>query len=386
MLRRILLIAALALTSAAGTVQAQVTQADSAAVLLGIATRLRAEGRATLANQLLDLIRERYANTPAAAEAARLRAAVRVVDVDERSGKTELLIWSTTYGLAVGTLVPVAFGADDPEPIGVGMIVGGPLGFLGGRALLKQRTVTEGQARAISFGTLWGAWQGFGWTQVFDIGARTDCSFDVCFEDGPDGEILLRGALLGSAVGLGTGLYLSSKPIPAGTATAVNFGALWGTWYGVVVEVLLSNAHETEDRGLALALLGGDVGLLTTALIAPRLRLSRPRARLISITGVAGGLAGMGLALIADRGDDDTWILMPAAGSAAGLALGTYWTRGYDERQPERDPPEGALLNWRGGKLSGNVPDLQVRALEYRRAGRPVYEAGVQVPLFKATF
>src|SRR5687768_2160538 len=114
MIRRIVLILTLVLLSSAGTAQAQLTQADSAAVLLGVANRLRAEGRAALANQLLDLIRERYANTPAAAEAARLRANVRV-DIEERSGKTEMLIWSTTYGLAVGIMLPFALGADGPE-------------------------------------------------------------------------------------------------------------------------------------------------------------------------------------------------------------------------------------------------------------------------------
>lgn len=376
------------LSAAATPLQAQVTRADSAAVLLDVAQRLRAEGRSALANQLLELVRERYAETPAGAEAARLRGSARI-DLDERSGKTEVLVFGTSYGLALGSLVPVALGADDPEPIGLGLIIGGPLGFLGSRQLLKAREVSEGQARAISFGALWGAWQGFGWTNVFELGADDFCSPEgYCYDSGPSDEAQMRASLLGSAVGLGTGLYLSRKPIPAGTATAVNLGAFWGTWYGIVANELLSDA-ETDDRGMTLSLLGGNAGLIAAAIIAPRMQLSRPRARLISITGVAGLLAGMGVSLIASEAEDDTWILLPAAGSVAGLLLGTHWTRNYDERvQLRRGDGDGdrALLNWNDGQLGVSVPEAQLRALRTRTNGRPSYEPGVHVPLFQAKF
>src|SRR5688572_20237549 len=113
---------------AAEPARAQVTTADSAAVLLGVANRLRAEGRISLANSLLDLILQQYASTPSAAEAQRLRNEFRGAP-DEASGKTQLLVFSTTYGLALGALVPLAFEADDPEVYGLGLIVGGPSGF-----------------------------------------------------------------------------------------------------------------------------------------------------------------------------------------------------------------------------------------------------------------
>src|SRR5688572_26097080 len=84
-------------------VSAQVSSADSAAVLLGVANRLRAEGRVSLANSLLDLIVQQFPATPAAAEAQRMRLEFRGV-AEERSGKTELLVFSTMYGLALGGL------------------------------------------------------------------------------------------------------------------------------------------------------------------------------------------------------------------------------------------------------------------------------------------
>jgi len=62
--------------------------------------RLQAEGRAQLATTLLQLVQERYPNTPAAAEAARLLAEVRR-NVSDRSGDTELMVFGTTYGAAL---------------------------------------------------------------------------------------------------------------------------------------------------------------------------------------------------------------------------------------------------------------------------------------------
>ena len=106
---------------------AQITSADSAAVLLGMANRLRAEGRLSLANSLLDLIVQQFPATPAALEAQRLRGEFRGV-VKEESGKTELLVFSTAYGLALGGLVPLAFDADDPEIYGIGLISAVPPG------------------------------------------------------------------------------------------------------------------------------------------------------------------------------------------------------------------------------------------------------------------
>jgi hypothetical protein len=382
LLRRIALsfLAALVLVIPA-RVRAQ-SAADSAAVMLGVATQLRAEGRSTLANSLLALIMERWPSTPAAAEAERLRGQMRTV-VDERSGKTELLVFTTAYGLALGVAVPAAFGSEEPEVFGVGLIAGGPTGFFLGRQITLKRPVSEGQSRAISWGTIWGAWQGFGWAQALELGADEVCNDGFCFTEDPDGETLTRAALIGSVVGLGTGLYLSRKDIPAGIATAVTFGSLWGTWFGVATNVLVD---DSGDNGLEYALVGGDIGLVVTALLAPRWQLSRSRARLISIAGVAGGLAGAGLLLITQPdGDSDNLIAVPMATSALGLALGAVWTKNYDERNAPRprEPEPDALLQWNRG-LSFGMPEPALRMLPTDRRGNRA--PAIAIPLLKARF
>jgi hypothetical protein len=376
-----------ALTTVA-PVAAQVTPADSAAVLLGVARSLRAEGRTALANSLLTLIIERYAATPAATEAQQLREGLRNVQ-DERSGRTELLVWSTSYGLMLGALTPVAFEADSEEAVGFGLLVGGPIGYAAGRAMLGERDLSEGQARAISFGSFWGAWQGFGWANVLDIGEREVCTDfgGGCFRQDPSGETLLRSAIVGSIMGIGTGLYLARKDIPAGTATTVNFGALWGTWYGGALYFLVDGDGSDEDNGLAATLMGGNVGLAAMAVMAPKWQLSRGRARLISISGVAGLLGGLGILLISGAEGQGS-ILVPLAGSTLGLAAGVGWTRNYDEQMRTRggDSELSSALHWQNGKLQLALPELTLQSLETRRAGKPAYEPAVRIPLFSAKF
>jgi len=381
----VLLVMALPLLLAS-TGEAQTTRADTAAVLLDVATRLQTEGRASLSRSLLDLIIERYSGTPAA-EAARLaRAQVRPA-VEERSGRTELLVWATTYGLALGAAVPGAFDANEPEAYGVGLLVGGPAGFGVGRLLAKEG-ITEGQARAITFGSLWGAWQAFGWREVLDIGDPDPLCLtepdgpELCYERDAEGSTKVRAAILGSFAGLGTGVLLAKKPIASGTATTVNLGALWGSWFGVAGAVL--GNFDEGDEALTWALLGGNAGLVATALLAPKWNLSRNRARLISISGVAGGLAGAGLLLIGGGGDN-TAILIPVVGSIAGLGLGVHWTRNYDERAPGNNNDGGeALLEWRDGEMKVGTPTPTPMLL--RTSARDVARVtpALHVPLFKA--
>ncbi len=162
---------------------AQVAPADSASVLLEAARGFEADGRWDVAEALYTLITERYPATPAAGE-ARARLAAPPRDVASGSGSVELRVWMTLYGAWLGVAVPGAFGADSSEPYGVGLLVGGPAGFFGGRALAESLDLTAGQARAITLGGTWGTWQGFGWQEVLDLGVAQDCSFgpDSCYD------------------------------------------------------------------------------------------------------------------------------------------------------------------------------------------------------------
>jgi hypothetical protein len=168
--------------------------------------------------------------------------------------------------------------------------------------------------------------------------------------------------------------------------TVANFGALWGTWYGTAAMLLTSRDPEGNDV-LTAALVGGDLGLLVSALAAPKWELSRSRARLISVAGVAGGVAGLGLDLLLETDDTRVAILIPMLTSAAGLAAGALWTRGHDDPRPQPGGHEedGALLRLGGGgtRLGLSLPEPVL--LPADRAGtRRVL--GARMTLLRATF
>jgi hypothetical protein len=360
----IIVLAALSATTTRA--EAQATPADSAGVLVGVAAQLQAEGRVELAHALLQLVRDRYPNTPAAAEAARLLGLLQQNTRDE-SGRTELMVFGATYGAALGIGFPIAFNSDSPEGYGIGLIVGAPLGFLLSRAYAHNRPLSEGQASAIISGTLWGAWQSFGWMRVLDIGEGEECfqgqpgDPEFCSEVGADADEIVSMMIAGSVVGLGVGAALSRKHITNGTAATVNFGALWGSWFGLALGIW---ADQDDDALFTSALLGGNAGLVGGALGNSRWRLSESRARLISIAGVAGGLAGLGALLIASPDDvGNEAVLVPLAGSIAGIGLGAYWTRHLD-----RD----AMIGGRRSRLGLELPSFQPMLVDNGRKRVPV--------------
>lgn len=380
-----------------GSASSQVSRADSAAVLLSAATGFEEDGREDVARALLHYITERFGDTPAGSAARGILDEGRWGG-SETGSRVELQVWSTLYGLWLGVAVPAALGADGTEPYGVGLLVGGPGGFFAGRRLANARTLSEGQVRAITFGGTWGTWQGFGLTEILDWGETTECTSFGCYETGSNAQELFGGMVLGGLTGIATGAVLARRPISPGLATTVNFGALWGTWFGVATGVLLD--LEGDDH-LAATLVGGDAGLLTTALLGPGWDLSRSRARLISIAGVIGGLAGAGLDLLLMPDDEKVAMGIPLTTSILGLGVGAMAT-GEDEGGPgssggTADPsappdiadhslPEGALVSLARGRLGLAVPAPFPTLLPLDRPDGPAWEPGIGLTLFRARF
>ncbi len=380
-----LLLAAIA--TGARPAQAQ-SRADSAAVLLDAAQRFEQDRRADVASALYTLILQRYGDTPAAALVRQRSRDGRVVL--DRSGRTELLVWGTTYGMWLGVAVPLMFDADSPEAYGAGLLAGGPAGFLAARAYTRSREVSAGQARAITWGGTYGTWHGVALVEALDLGAniQTECVPDVgCYTyEGDNDQELIAGAVVGGLAGIATGAVLARKPISAGTAATVSLGSLWGIGYGAALAYLAG----TEDDGvLWAALAGGNAALIGTAIGQRRWQLSESRARLISIAGLAGGLAGVGIDLIARVDDDRTAVLLPTLGATAGLAFGVLATRsdappvpGGGSEPRGDDALEGALLQVRDGSLEVGAPVISPRVLH--AGNRRV--AAVYLPVFSARF
>lgn len=332
---------------------AQETPADTAAVLVQVARELVAAGDEASATGLLRHVLDRYAGTPAAAGARRLLATLART-ASEDVGRTQLVVSGTLYGLWLGAAVPAAFGAEGPEPYGAGLLLGGPGGFFLSRAYAGARPVTTGEARTMTFGALWGTWQGLGWQEVFDFGVETGLACPG--PDPPEGgcipidedrsEETFAAMVVGGLAGLtAASLVARGAGVSDGTSTATSFGALWGTWYGFAGGTIA----DADDEALwAWSLLGGNAGLAAGALLGSRAGVSRSRARAVSIAGVAGMVAGWGLDLLLDVNDTPELIYLPTAGSALGLVAGSALFR--DDGEGGR---EGAARGsgWAGARL-----------------------------------
>jgi hypothetical protein len=367
----------------AGPAVAQ-SREDSAAVWLDAARQLRESGQPGAAEALLELLLRRFAGTVAAGDAARQLELVQAQPEPERPGRVELLVFSTTYGLWLGVALPVIGKADQPEIYGLGIMLGAPTGFLAAHEYLKGHPLTEGQARAITFGGSWGSWQGFGWTEVLDPGAAQYCDGLGCTGDtSPSAEALVAGTVLGGLAGIVTGAVMARRPITPGVATAVSFGGLWGTWYGGVLGVLLD--LEGDDL-LAATLVGGDAGLLAMGLLAPRWKVSRNQARLVNLGGLVGLLAGLGLDLIFQPDGRKAAMLIPAATSTAGLLVAAASVRPAADRGSggAGSPPSGggSLLEYRAGQWQAGMPVPGLK-LEREREGT---RAALYLPVLQASF
>jgi hypothetical protein len=363
---------------------AQITAADSAAVLYNAALRLEDEGQRAAAEALIRYILRHYATTPQAADAERWLTGV-TRDRRERSGRGELMVWYTIYGAWLGVAVPAALGADTPEPYGLGLLVGAPLGFLASRAYARSHALGSGQARIIDFGSQWGTWQGLAWREVLDLGERTET---VCFGPGggPPCETFEIGSdrapwtamVVGGLAGaIAAAALARGRDMPSGRATFAIHAAYWGSWYGLAGSILADAQH--VDATLTWMLAGGNIGLVAGALGGPN-GISSGRVWLITAGGIAGLAAGFGLDLLVQPESDRAVIAIPMATSALGLILGAHWTRAFDTERRAEDRPGNALLNVRGGRLSLGVP-APVPVMLHRAAERPAL--GVRLPLFE---
>ncbi|NJD10039.1 MAG: hypothetical protein FIB01_06180 [Gemmatimonadetes bacterium] len=375
------LVGAVLLAGAAVRPAAAQSREDSAAVWLDAARQLRSSGQPGAADALLELLRRRFAGTAASVDADRLLAVSRAQPEPERPGRTELLVWGTTYGAWLGIALPVIAEADEPEIFGLGLLAGAPLGFLAANGYARSHAVTEGQARAITFGGSFGSWQGFGWTQVLLSDEKCQDS-GYCYSEDPEARTMVAGSVIGGLAGVATGALMARKPISSGVATAVSSAGPWGSWFGLAAGVLLG----LEDNDLlAATLIGGDAGIAAMAALAPKWNPTRSRARLVSLGGLVGGLAGGGLDLIIQPDDEKVAIMIPAVGSAAGLliAANSMKERGSDGQSNAPSAVGGALLEYRQGGVEIGMPAVGLRL---QRDRQQKAQTALYVPVLEARF
>jgi hypothetical protein len=362
---------------------AQQTASDSAHILLQAARLLQFEGHGRTAREVLDRLLLLFPGTPQADTARSM--AVRAPEPEATGfGKTGFIIYHTLYGAFLGVAIPAAFGADDPEPYGAGLILGAPLGFFASRAYANGRPLTDGQSGIINFGSFWGTWQGFGWQEVLGIGEKEVCDdFGYCYDEESD-TAPWASAVVGGLAGLGAGLLAAKGPVSAGTSSLVFNASLWGTWYGYAAGVLLDSGSDGDDRLLA-SLIGGNVGLIAAIPAARAWKPSRTQVRLASAGGLMGGVVGAGVAVLADADDDKAVVGIISGGVTAGLIAGAVLGRDRDQTSAfsGSEGTDYALVNVKDGVRLG-VPMPIPTVLRLDTAKGRATTPGVRFTLFNA--
>jgi len=369
-----------------GALAAAQVPADTAAVLLDAARNLQREGRSDAAGELLRYVRRHFAGSPAARSADSLLGTLpQAAAAPSGTGRTGFVTFNTLYGAFLGLAIPAAFNEPDATAAGVGLLIGAPVGFFASRGFARSRFHTAGQAGLASFATVWGTWMGLALQQALDIGDREHCDQFGCFSDNSD-TAPWAAMSLGGIGGLVTGWALaSSRELRPGTSTLIAHSAFWGTWFGIA----LGRVADLHDNSLfTAAMVAGNVGLLAAIPASRSWRPSSSRVRLITAAGLAGGLAGLGVDLIAQPDDDRAAFAIAAAGSGAGLLIGALATR----RQQDLDAPGGgpaganALLQWAEGfRLAVPLPEPARFRIE-GRDGRLHSVRAARIRLFDARF
>ena len=364
----VLALAAAAALAVPRPVRAQATRADSAAMLLDTAHRLDAQGNRAAASALIEEILRRFADTPAAEEARRWRAA-RPTEA-ERSGRLELIAWSTLYGIELGVFIPGAMKADNATIYGLGLVIGGPAGYYGAKSYADANHPTLGQARLMTFGFRWGTWQAAGW-----YGTLTD---------DPTAQATFISLVAGGVGGMtAAALYGKHHAITAGTAASASQGAYWGSWFGLVANVLLDIEGTS---GTKVFLLAGDAGMVGGVLLAPR-DITDGQVWMTSALGLAGMAMGGGLDLIIQPSSGKMAIAIPAIGSALGLGMGFAQARAENAHNGHGAAPGLALLEWDGEGPRLGTPLVSPALVPVGERGpRRLYRPALAVPLFHATF
>ncbi len=367
------ILAVAALLVVAVPAQAQVTRADTAAVLLDAARTFEAEGRLDLAEDLFQAVAERFADTEAGVTAVGALEAVQAMRAAGR-GQAGYVAWSTIFGAWLGVAVPAAFGAEDPEPYGLGLLIGAPAGFFGSRAYGKATDMTVGTSRTITFSWMWGTWQGLGWQAALDLG-----------ED--DDQAPWIAAVVGGVTGYAAGIAATRAwNVTPGASEMLWHSSIWGTGYGFALGFL---ADLEGDDLLASTLIGGNVGLLASIPASNAWNPTSGQVRIVSVAGLAGAVAGLGVDLLFSVDSDKTAVAIPTVGATIGLLGGAAITAGDDPGPtPEEDTRgfQAALLQLDRGVHLGVPAPMPVLRSRLMPDGRTEWDPGVSVTLFQAAF
>ena len=325
-----------------------------AAALYQIALELVAQGRFGEADSLLVRLQSEFEGTDIESRSSQMLLELeRLADAGEEgthiasgptSGRLELIVGQGfMLPWVMGVLVPGAtFQPDEPlMPVLLGF--GGlGMGIAGGIHADNRWDITTPQAMALMEGELLGLANGLLYASV--VQSR---DYRANYQQ------LLGGFLVGAGAGAAAGYYL--EDLTAGDVSLIHHGGIWGTWFS---SLSFAFFDVDDDAGVVQRLvLGADAGAIAGGVLSHYIDISRKRVNMITLSGAAGTFVASGLvALGSYYGNLDTEeaaVSMLAAGSLAGAALGTWFTR---DVTGDGVAAHGTLIGLEDGELLIGAP------------------------------
>jgi hypothetical protein len=281
-------------------------------------------------------------------------------------GRLEFVIGTGAYG---GAAVPLALYAGGVLPVDWRVILptvigGAGLGSLAG-FFATPRGIREANSALVLGGTTWGGMEGL------SLGLLADQR---------NGRLVAGLTLGGSVVGMGTALLLvrSLNPSP-GQSAMFNSGGFWGMGLGVGLGYALRG--DRHDLNLTL-IIGLNIGLITSGVMANHFDLSRTRMLLIDVGTAAGAATGTLIGYAASRADPFRSNLGVAnlargalIGGAVGLTTAVVFTRNFD-RRGKSTIARDSLISLESHSLRLGVPSALVAPVP-----RPTGGSDLQVTL-----
>ncbi len=238
---------------------------------------------------------------------------IRRKNIDQ-SGRVGTVVFSTLYStwLGIGT-ARLVDETDGAKTIAGGMMIGAPTGLLTSLIVTRNAKLSRGQSALINSSGSWGTWQGLGWAILIS-------------ED--DGEKpLIGGAMIGGLSGILATSVITRKIDPSlGDMAMINYSALWGTWLSLCATQVVG---VEGDELLAWTLIGGNIGAIAMASLAPQIDIAPARAHWINLGGVIGTIVASGIVTIVAESDisESAAFGTLMVGGIAGLITGAYNTR-----------------------------------------------------------
>ena len=346
-----------------------------ARILYEAATGLVDRGEYDMALRRFDWIAANYQESMHATLARHRKAKIRRMKSLEIAISPPARVGLTVFGTLYATWVGIGAGilVESEELVYIGMIAGPLAGMKTTLARTREAPLGNGQASLLALGGAWGTWQGIGTAVLAGSGYKG----------------VIGASMGGGALGLAAASSIVGRTwVTAGEATLVNFGGIWGSWFALSAAKGLGVTD--SDALLASAMAGGNLGLLKTGVLAPRLGMSGGRARLINLGGIVGSLYGLGTAVLAGlhHRERPTYSMM-LAGGILGLGTGTWFTRNYEARQEffasrDRGRSPGTGPEFTGPGLPGLGVVASRGAAGRDGTGEPVLE--VQIELARVRF